>query len=87
MSKNKVNEPGDDVHYHEFFFPRTLHESDGSSKFVEDRETSVLEETRCGAKERDQKLLGHRLDIMYYLLFVWNKKRAKELEAITRGRN
>ena len=44
-------------------FSGTLHGPDGGSKFVEDCETEVLAETRCGTKERDQKLQGHCTNI------------------------
>ena len=60
LSDNKVNGPedaivsemikhsclGKDLHYYEVF-SRTLLGSDGISKFVEDCETGLLEETRC----------------------------------------
>ena len=44
-------------------FSRTLYGSDGGAKFAEDCGTGVLAETGCRAKERDQKLQGHRADI------------------------
>ena len=49
------------IHYE--VFSGTLHGSDGSAEFMEDRETCFSVKTRCGTKERDQKLEDHCADI------------------------
>ena len=76
MSEHKVNGPKDafvsemikqlpyreDLQCYEVF-SGTLHGSDGGSEFMEDCETGVLAETRCGTEERCQRLQGHSADI------------------------
>ena len=65
-------------------FSGTLHAPDGISKFVEDRETGLLEETRRRTKERDQKLQGHSADIgdveMVRVLYYSASGKGKEPE-------
>ena len=48
--------------------------SNGSSKFMEDCETGVLAETRCGTEESDQKLQSSAID---WLTSVLKEKRCR----------
>ena len=77
MSQNKVNGPEDAVasemikqscfkskFFHHEVLPETLHGSDGSTKFKEDRDPGVFAgKPRRGTKERHTRLQGHGADV------------------------
>ena len=78
---------GEDLNYYEVI-PATLHGSDGSSKSMEDRKTSVLTKTRRGTKVRDQMLQGIALTSVmskwYASCFILYLEKEKETENWTK---
>ena len=64
-----------EILHHLKVLPGTLHGSDGSTKFMEDRET-VFSKTRCGNKERNKKL-------QCFCAVSGKRKRTQRQEAVT----